>query len=617
MITLKQVSLQLGTKTLFDKLNFTLHDGQKVGLIGVNGSGKSTLFALLQHQVKEDAGDVYVPANWVVGHLEQEVAALNESALDYVLRGDAELTAIQAAITQAEQADDGMKAAELHIRMHDIDGYTAPARAARLLSGLGFAAEQHNATVASFSGGWRMRLNLARTLMQRSDLLLLDEPTNHLDLEAIVWLEQWLRSYRGSMIIISHDRDFLDNVVDGIAHLDQHQIRLYTGNYSAFERARAEYALAQQQAVEKVQQQRAHLQQFIDRFRAKATKARQAQSRIKALERLPQIQAAHIDSPFNFTIPEPLKQPNPLLQVRHATVGYKDKTILQNIEFTLAPGERIGLLGLNGAGKSTFIKLLAGELNPAQGEMYYHPDTKIGYFAQHQLEKLRMDSSPLQHLQRLSPETRELELRTYLGSFNFKGDHALTPITTFSGGEKSRLALALLVWQRPNVLLLDEPTNHLDREMREALTQALQTYEGAIVVVSHDRHLLRSTCDELFLIENGSVSEFANDLDAYLQWRQQQNNADSKPNAPVKVAKPKNTDPQQRKVWQNRIKTIETRIPQLQADIADLHVKLGDASLYEEAQKNTLDALTQKQQGLQATLAELEEEYLDLLDKLE
>ncbi len=612
MISLKQVCLQLGTKTLFKDLDLTLHDGQKLGLIGTNGSGKSTLFALIKREITEDRGDVYIPANWQIGHLAQEVPALEQSALDYVLDGDQQLMQIQQQIAAAEAQDDGMLLAELYAQLHDIDGYTAPSRAGQLLSGLGFSTAEQSQSVASFSGGWRMRLNLARTLMLRADLLLLDEPTNHLDLEAIVWLEQWLKTYRGSMIIISHDRDFLDNTVEGIANLYQQHIRIYSGNYSAFERQRAEHLALQQQTFEKLQEQRAHLQQFVDRFRAKASKAKQAQSRMKALERLPQIQAAHIDSPFTFTIPSPLKQPNPLLQVNDVSLGYGNKSILKNVDFSLAPGQRIGLLGLNGAGKSTLIKLLAGELTPQYGNVYYHPDTRIGYFAQHQLEKLYLNESPLQHLQQISPDTREQELRNYLGSFNFRGDDALNPITTFSGGEKSRLALALLIWKKPNILLLDEPTNHLDREMREALTQALQTYEGAIVLVSHDRHLLRSTCDELFLVENGAVDVFPDDLDAYLLWRQQQRNnpAANKP-APA-PAKPV-LSAQEQKTRQSRMKTIETQLDKLQTQAATLEHQLADPLLYEEAANKSKLQQLQKQRGqLDNEIAKLEHEWLEL-----
>jgi ATP-binding cassette subfamily F protein 3 len=616
MITLKNIHLQLGHKTLFDGLNLTIHAGQKIGLVGANGSGKTTLFSLFERETKEDAGEFYMPPNWHISHLEQEIPSLSLSAIEYVLQGDKQRDTLLKQLEEAEQQHDGMRIAELHGDMQDIDSYTAPARAAQLMDGLGFLPDQINNTVASFSGGWRVRLNLARILMSRADLLLLDEPTNHLDLEAIVWLENWLRQYRGSIIIISHDRDFLDNTVGSIAHLYNQHIKLYSGNYSSFEQQRAEQLILQQKAFEKMEQKRAHLQSFVDRFRAKASKAKQAQSRIKALEKLPAIQAAQVDSPFTFEIPNPAKQPNPLLQLQHANAGYGEKTILKDVNLSIAPGERIGLLGLNGAGKSTLIKLLAGQMAPLSGERMQHPDTKIGYFAQHQLDYLRLDQTPLWHLQQLSPDVRDQELRGYLGGFNFRGDQALATIAPFSGGEKSRLALALLIWQKPNLLLLDEPTNHLDRDMRDALTGALQFYEGAMVIVSHDRHLLRASCDEFYLVENGNVSDFSSDLDDYLIWRQQQKSAPSTKkttSAPVKIE----VSQAQKKEWQTRVKTIEARLIKLEQELATLNESLTDAALYEKPElQSKLAKLQQKHQAITDEIEQLEAEWLELSDKL-
>lgn len=615
MISLKSIHLQRGKKTLFDNLNLTIHAGQKIGLVGVNGSGKSSLFSLILRQVKEDGGEFYMPANWQIGYLAQDTPSLPIPAIEYVLQGDQVRETLLKDLEIAEQEHEGMRIAELHGHLHDIDGYTAPSRAAQLLDGLGFSQEKIQQPVASFSGGWRVRLNLARILMSRADILLLDEPTNHLDLEAIVWLENWLKNYRGSILLISHDRDFLDNTIDSIAHLYKQQVKLYSGNYSAFEMQRAEQLTIQQKTFEKTQQKREHLQSFVDRFKAKATKAKQAQSRMKALEKLPIIQAAHLDSPFSFEIPNPVKQPNPLLQLNDVTIGYANKVILPKVDFSIAPGKRIGLLGLNGAGKSTLIKALANEIPALSGDRMIHPDTKIGYFAQHQLDYLRLDESALWHLQKLSPLTREQTLRDYLGGFNFRGEQALSPIAPFSGGEKSRLALALLIWQRPNLLLLDEPTNHLDREMREALTEALQFYEGSMVIVSHDRHLLRASCDEYYLVENGKVTPFSSDLDDYLIWRQQQRNL---PDPNKKTATPKKVEitADKKKELQTQSKKIEAQLDKLQAALTDIDAKLMDQTLYEGQKAEQLKQLQQKQKQLTDEINQLETQWMQLAEHL-
>jgi ATP-binding cassette subfamily F protein 3 len=527
MLNFSDLSLRRGPRLLFEQASFTIHPGHKVGLTGANGCGKSSLFALLRGELHADSGDFSIPPKWVIAHVAQETPALEKSAIDYVLDGDVELRQVERALEAAVMADDGHKQGELHAQLEAIDGYTARSRASRLLHGLGFKPGEEERLVTTFSGGWRMRLNLAQALMCRSDLLLLDEPTNHLDLDAVIWLQEWLRSYPGTLMLISHDRDFLDEVVDEILHVEQQRITLYSGNYSAFEHIRAERLANQQSAYEKQQREIKHVQSYIDRFRAKATKAKQAQSRIKALQRMEQIAPAHVDSPFHFAFRSPEKLPDPLLMLDKIDVGYDDKLILNGVRLSLYPGDRIGLLGHNGAGKSTLIKLIAGELSCRAGEIKPAKDLKVGYFAQHQLEQLHAESTPVEHLQRLDPKADEQSLRDYIGGFGFTNDRALSPVAPFSGGEKARLVLALLVYQRPNLLLLDEPTNHLDLEMRHALALALQDFEGALVVVSHDRHLLRSVTDKLLLVDSGKADEFDGDLDDYRRWISTQQNEES------------------------------------------------------------------------------------------
>ncbi|HZV98892.1 MAG TPA: ATP-binding cassette domain-containing protein, partial [Methylophilaceae bacterium] len=518
MIQFKNLTLTRGVKILIESASFQLHPGHKVGLTGANGAGKSSLFALLRGELHAEAGDFEMPPHWVIAHVAQETPALPDAAIEFTLDGDVELRTIEAQLAAAEASHDGVKVGELHARLGEIGGYAARPRAAELLHGLGFSEGDMARPVSDFSGGWRVRLNLARALMCRSDLLLLDEPTNHLDLDAVIWLEGWLKDYHGTLVLISHDRDFLDAVVNHILHIEQQRLTLYRGGYSDFERQRAERLAQQQSSYERQQREVAHLHKYIDRFRAKATKARQAQSRIKALERMELIQAAHVDSPFEFGFREPLAQPDPLLVLDEIDAGYNGQAVLRDIVLTMRPGERLGLLGRNGAGKSTLIKLLADELRPIKGKRVEGKDLNIGYFAQHQLEQLRLDESPLQHMLRLDPQTREQEHRNYLGGFDFRGDMASTPCGPFSGGEKSRLALALLIWTRPNLLLLDEPTNHLDLEMRHALTLALQEYDGGVVLVSHDRALLRATCDRFVLVADGKAEAFDGDLDDYRDW---------------------------------------------------------------------------------------------------
>ena len=623
MITLRNLTLARGTKVLLDGVDLTLHQGQKIGLVGANGAGKSTLFALLRGELHQDGGDLDMPPRLTIAHVAQETPALDRAAIEYILDGDVELRRIESDLAAAETKDDGHALAELHHQLDLIEGYGARSRAAALLHGLGFAVSEHDKPVSAFSGGWRMRLNLAQALMCRSDLLLLDEPTNHLDLETVLWLEQWLGQYRGTLMLISHDRDFLDGTVSHICHIDRRTLKLYAGNYSAFERQRAAN-LAQQQAVfEKQQREIAHLHAYIDRFRAKATKARQAQSRMKALERMEEIAPAHVDSPFDFRFREFSQTPDPLLSLENIAAGYGDERVLDKVQLVIRAGDRIGLLGKNGAGKSTLIKLLAGELKAKSGERREGKGLAVGYFAQHQLEHLRLDESPLQHLVRLDGKTREQELRNFLGGFNFHGDQALAPIAPFSGGEKARLALALLIWQRPNLLLLDEPTNHLDLDMRHALNLALQEYDGAIVVVSHDRHLLKTTTELLLLVANGAVTEFEGDLDDYRNWLNQaeaKSDAAETPTLSVAAtdrrdqkrqqAEARNARSVQRRPLENAVRALEREIDKLHAEKTRLDGLLATGALYTDDRREDLKLTLRQQAEVGAKLSELEEEWL-------
>ncbi|MEK1911432.1 MAG: ATP-binding cassette domain-containing protein [Pseudomonas chlororaphis] len=626
MIRLQNLTLQRGPQRLLEDAELTLHAGQKAGLIGANGAGKSSLFALLRGELHPDSGDCFLPADWRIAHMRQEVDTLERLAVDYVLDGDLRLRQVQRELAAAEAAHDGAALARLHAELDSADGYTADARARKLLAGLGFSNEQMDRQVGDFSGGWRMRLNLAQALMCPSDLLLLDEPTNHLDLDAILWLEDWLKGYPGTLLLISHDRDFLDAVVDHVAHVDQRKITLYRGGYSAFERARAERLAQQQQAYEKQQAQRAHMEKYIARFKAQATKARQAQSRIKALERMEELSAAHVDSPFDFVFRESEKISSPLLDLSDARLGYGEKTVLEKVKLQLTPGARIGLLGPNGAGKSTLIKNLSGELSPLGGRLTRGENTVVGYFAQHQLDSLDAKASPLLHLQRLAPTEREQTLRDFLGGFDFRGARIDEPVLNFSGGEKARLALALIAWDRPNLLLLDEPTNHLDLEMRLALTMALQEFSGAVLVVSHDRHLLKSTTDNFYLVADGKVEEFDGDLDDYARWlvdyRQR--------NAPVSTTavNPDKTDKkaqrqaaaalrQQLAPHKREADKLETELGKVHERLAKIEASLGDSGIYEAARKDELRDLLAEQARLKVREGELEEAWMEALELLE
>jgi ATP-binding cassette subfamily F protein 3 len=628
LIQFKQLTLVRGLKTLIQGATLQLHPGHKVGLTGANGAGKSSLFALLRGEMQLEAGDLDMPASWVIAHVAQETPALAMPAIEFVLDGDAELRQIEAALAAAEASQQGELIAELHHRLLDIEGYAAKARAAELLSGLGFSQANLQQAVATFSGGWRVRLNLARALMCRSDLLLLDEPTNHLDLDAVIWLEGWLQSYRGTLILISHDRDFLDAIVNHIAHIEQQTLTLYRGGYSDFERQRAEKLALQQALFEKQQRKVSHLQSYIDRFRVQATKARQAQSRIKALERMEMISAAHVDSQFNFEFRVPLAAPDPLLVLDEMAVGYQGVALIKDIVLAIRPGERIGLLGRNGAGKTTLIKLLAKELAPLCGKRVEGKDLNIGYFAQHQLEQLRLDESPLQHMMKLDPLTREQEHLNFLGGFDFKGDMARSPCLNFSGGEKSRLALALLIWTRPNLLLLDEPTNHLDLEMRHALTMALQDYQGGVVLVSHDRALLRASCDEFVLVADGQAIPFDGDLEAYSLWlneqrlKEKQNVQATLEVKPAKQDRAMNKAERQARIAERRpllkeVAELDSRIAAWQEEKLACDARLNDNDLYSAADKTALQDLLKKQAELIKQIEQAEERWLDLHERLE
>ncbi len=526
MIRFTRITLRRGAKVLLEDADVALNPGDKIGLIGANGTGKSSVFAMLRGELHADQGEVDFPQRWRVAHVAQETPALDRPAIEYAIDGDTTLRRLEADLAAAEAADDGEGIGSIYADLTDADAWTVRPRAEQLLYGLGFSHEQMEQPVASFSGGWRMRLNLAQALMCPSDLLLLDEPTNHLDLDAILWVEEWLKKYKGTLVIVSHDRDFLDGVVNVIVHIDNKKLKRYAGHYSDFERQRAAAVVLVAGMIEKQQRERAHLESFINRFKAQASKARQAQSRMKMLAKMEDLAPLHASAPFQFEFREPLRAPDPLLVLEDVVAGYRseeiegaaDKVVVRGIKFALQSGQRYGLLGINGAGKSTLIKTIAGELPPLSGTANFNKGLVIGYFAQHQVEMLRNDESPLWNLAKIAPRVREQELRSFLGGFNFPGEMALKPITHFSGGEKARLALAMIVWQRPNLLLLDEPTNHLDLETREALTVALAQFEGTLVLVSHDRHLLRATTDEFLIVADGKLQPFDGDMDDYRDW---------------------------------------------------------------------------------------------------
>ena len=627
MIELKNLTLQRGSKLLLDKANLTVSPQRRVGLVGKNGTGKSSLFALIKGEIAQDGGDVLLPAHWKLASVAQETPALDISALDYVLQGDGELQLFQTALHEAEAKNDGMKQAEYHAKLEEIDAYSAPARAAKLLSGLGFSQEEHGRPVKSFSGGWRMRLNLAQALMCRADLLLLDEPTNHLDLETVLWLENHLSGLPCTQIIISHDRDFLNATTTQTVELSDQKLTLYGGNYDFYQAERARRLAQQQAAYLKQQAQIKHLQSFIDRFKAKATKAVQAQSRMKALDKLERIAPAHFDSGFSFEFDSPAHLPNPLLQLDKADLGYGGEPVLHGIDLSLESGARYGLLGVNGSGKSTFIKTLAGELNVLSGRIVRSDKLNIGYFAQHQLDTLRPDQSPLWHIQKLSPDVREQEIRNFLGSFNFVGDAALQKTEPFSGGEKARLALAMIVWQKPNLLLLDEPTNHLDLDMRHALTLALQSFQGALIVVSHDRSLLEATTDSFLLIEQGRLKTFDGDLEDYRRYRLAQENAAAAPAASAQSRNRRDAKRVEAQIRQEKArlgKPLQQKIDQAEKEMAALgeiqtacEAFLAQEDAYSDANKAKLQQTLAQLAETKVKLSELEESWLGWQEELE
>ena len=635
MIVFNNLSLKRAQTELLENANATINPKQKVGLVGKNGCGKSSLFALLKKQLQPESGEITYPSNWALSWVNQETPALEISALDYVIQGDREYCRLQAELAQANKCNDGNAIARIHDRLDTINAWTIQSRAETLLHGLGFTQAETAQAVKSFSGGWRMRLNLAQALLCPSDLLLLDEPTNHLDLDAVIWLERWLINYQGTLVLISHDRDFLDPIVNKILHIEHQKLNEYTGDYSSFETQRAT-KLAQQAAMYRQQQQKiAHLQSYIDRFKAKATKAKQAQSRVKALERMEVIAPAYADNPFTFAFRPPASLPNPLMMLEQASAGYGTKEsaveILSKIKLNLVPGSRIGLLGKNGAGKSTLIKLLAGELTALSGKVQLAKGVQLGYFAQHQLDTLRAEESALWHMQKLAPEQTEQQVRDYLGSFAFHDDKVNQPVKSFSGGEKARLVLALIVWQRPNLLLLDEPTNHLDLDMRQALTEALVDYEGSLVVVSHDRHLLRNTVEEFYLVHDKQVEEFKGDLDDYQKWLTEQNNQSTTKSAEEKADTENANSSQNRKEQKRReaelrqqtaplrkkITQLEEKMNKLSEQLAEIENSLADSELYNAENKEKLTALLAQQVEVKKTLEKLEVDWLEAQEALE
>ena len=626
MIQLRRMTLARGSEPLLEDVELQVHDGWRVGLVGANGSGKSSLLALLRGELQPELGDCEVPAGWRIATVLQETPALTQPAIEYVLDGDEQLRASEHGLAAAQQSHEGERISLLHAELEAVGGYAARARAAALMAGLGFGSGDLDRAVAEFSGGWRMRLNLARALVSRADLTLLDEPTNHLDLDAIVWLERWLAGYPGTLIVISHDREFLDGCVTHIAHIADRTLRLYSGNYSAFEEQRAAQLAVQQAMYAKQQREIAHMTRFVERFKAKASKARQAQSRVKALARMERIAAAHVDTPFDFEFAEPARSPDPMLSLEEVAARYGDRTVLECVDLQVRPGARIGLLGPNGAGKSTLMKLLAGELQPAGGRRITGQGLEIGYFAQHQLEQLRPEWSPLQHLAELDARVREQELRNYLGGFDFRGDMADAPVGRFSGGEKSRLVLALLVRHKPNLLLLDEPTNHLDLEMRHALTRALSAFEGSLVLVSHDRALLKTVCDEFLLVADGRAAPFDGDLDDYLAWltarradRPRDGQADKQERLQAREAAASERQARlaRRRPLAKESARLEERMETLRRDQREIESALAEPALYQSGDAQRIRELGTSQARVVSELAAAEERWLAIQIELE
>jgi ATP-binding cassette subfamily F protein 3 len=614
MLNIQNLTYLQGGTPLFQQANLQVFANQRLGLVGHNGCGKSTLFRLIRGEIKSDGGEVSLQSGKTLAFVEQEIANSAQAALEFVLDGDVQLRRLEKILAHDKHDAEWFEAQQ---QFESIDGYGAKARAAQLLNGLGFETDTLERPVSSFSGGWRMRLNLARALMHRADLLLLDEPTNHLDLEAIIWLEEYLARYPGSILLVSHDREFLNATVNRIAHVHDCVIDSYAGDYDDFERARAEKITLQNQAFQTQQAKIAHLEDFVRRFRAQATKAKQAQSRIKALERITRIAPAHItDGHFQLEIEAPERGPDLLLRTENMGFGYGDKKLFDNVTLMLRAGARIALLGPNGAGKSTLIKLLVGELAPTSGKLEITPDIRIGYFAQHQLENLDSAATPLQHMERLAPKETTLALRTFLGRFGLAGDSEDRPVESFSGGEKSRLALAMLAWQKPHLLLLDEPTNHLDLDMRDALTLALEEYTGAVVLVSHDRSLIRAVADELWLVADNSAKLFDGDLDDYKVWIEERRRNAVAPEKPAKTAQP--AQPKQNtKALRSKLNKLETELNKAQTELGEINGKLGDPATYSECSADFIAQLNARREVLETKVAELEESWLEMEMSLE
>jgi len=634
LITASDLSLDRGAKNLITASSFTIHPNHKVGLVGSNGCGKSSLFAAFLGELAPDAGDLSIPSSWSIATVKQETPSLKQSALDYVMDGDKEYRQLEAQLDEARNNDDGNLEAILINKIDTINGYSLPARAGELLHGLGFLQNQLTNPVKDFSGGWRMRLNLAQALISRADLLLLDEPTNHLDLDAVIWLQRWLKRFTGTLVLISHDRDFLDTVINQILHIEHQHAKLYSGNYTAFERQRAEHLAQQEVQYQKQQKEAAHLTAFVDRFRAKASKAKQAQSRLKRLEKLPNLAPAHIDSQFTFSFEQPENLPYPLLSLAESQCGYNTNTIiLNNVGLTLVPGSRIGLLGRNGAGKSTLIKSLAGEIALLNGERYCAQELTIGYFSQHQLEQLHSGSSPVDHILRAKPTMGEPQARSFLGKFGFSGDQALETVTNMSGGEKARLVLALIVLEKPQLLLLDEPTNHLDLEMRQALVMALQDFGGAIILIAHDRFLLESCVDEFYLVANGCVTDFNGDIDDYQQWlnedkKQTVSDQKNEHNRTENMTTDKGLDKKQLRQQQAELRKksaplrkesdkLEKQIHVWQTELAKVEALLGDSEIYQADRKSELTTQLKLQASLKDNIEESEMLWLEIAEQIE
>ena len=622
MIQLSQITFMRGSKVLLDEASAQVFPGHKVALIGSNGCGKSSLFALLRGELTLDAGDASVPGDWRIVSVAQETPAVSRSAIEYVIDGDKVLRNLQQQLAQAEEAGDGEAIAKYHDLLAQAGAYDVEARAATILDGLGFSTAQLSAPVTDFSGGWRMRLNLAQALLCPSDLLLLDEPTNHLDLDAVIWLERWLQRYQGTLLLISHDKAFIDNCVAQIISVEYQKLVTYTGNYSSYETQRAERIRLQDIEYRKQQDKIAHLESFINRFKAKASKAKQAQSRIKQLERMETLLPAHHASQFSFEFKTPTALPNPLVQMEQITLGYDDHIVLQQVKLNLVPGSRIGLLGRNGQGKSTLIKLLAQVHEPKTGVFTTAKGLNVGYFAQHQLETLDPAASALLHLQRLDKIATEQQLRDYLGGFGFHGDEATAPVAPMSGGEKARLVLALIVYQKPNLLLLDEPTNHLDLEMRHALNLALQGFEGAMVLVSHDRFLLSAVCEDFYLVDRGEVAPFDGDLDDYRDWilaqQQEDKPVSEKPKVDRKAEKRREAEFRQATApLRKQIQQAEQQMEKLNKSLADVESSLSDTALYEADQKPQLMKLLDEQTSIKNKLDDAEALWLEAQEALE